>query len=72
MYLYIFENGDVAKAGSKPTKEDLKAVADGVLQIFKYELGNFHSIGSDGEFFHVPFTCVRGTKGLEYHAFPEG
>ena len=53
MYLYIFENGEVAKSSIPPLHVDLQSIGDGVLQVIEFRDGEFKEWESNGTLIDV-------------------
>ena len=54
MFIYVFEDGYVAKSLKSPSPGDIQSVRDGLLQVFKFEDDDVKAFDSDGKLTEIP------------------
>ena len=67
MYLYIFENGDVAKSDDPPIKHDLECIGAGILGVFKVSNDNIYRVSPKGGLGDVGEAVLDTVEGTTFH-----
>ena len=75
MYLYIFEDGEIAQSDTKPTNVDLAMIDEGTLRVFTMQRGVFLGLSYD-EARHPSLVPMAGVDldaaGDQYHYATQG
>ena len=67
MFLYIFEDGEVAKSSVPPLHVDMQSIADGLLQVIEFRDGDLKEWDGDGKIIDVREVSPDATNC--YHTF---
>ena len=67
MYLFIFEDGEIAKSSVPPLPVDLDSIGEGLLQIVKIDDGDIKEFDADGSL--VDVREALPDESNTYHSF---
>ena len=73
MYLYLFEDGELAQSDTKPTSVDQKMIDEGTLRVVMMERGRFLELDcEDMRRYPIPIAGVDvDPAGDQYHFAPQ-